>query len=287
VIARLVELGLAYGGIALAVAGVALVAGAVLRGETVLTRYYQRYTAYLDRSLRLLFLTGRGSRIALGQAAAAGACMLVALWLGEPLWLGLIPVIAVWPAISLARRKERHVQRLEGQVDALILGLANALKTVPSPSAALGQLALVLPSPMRLEVDRVLKEMRVGTTLEQGILNMSARLKSPELDTAFSSVLIGLQVGGNLPMVLENTAAAIREMSRLQGVVRTKTAEGRAQLWVLAVFPFVVCLALTWVDPNYFRPLQTTLLGSIVITIAMVLWMGSLLTARKILKVDI
>ena len=29
-------------------------------------------------------------------------------------------------------------------------------------------------------------------------------------------------------------------MKRLEGVVRTKTAEGAGQLWVLALFPFVI-----------------------------------------------
>jgi tight adherence protein B len=187
----------------------------------------------------------------------------------------------------LQRRRAAHVRKLEEQVDSLILGLANSLKTVPSPSAALSQLVPVLPDPMRLEVDRLLREMRVGSTLEQALLNMSSRLKSPDLDTALSAVLIGLQVGGNLPLVLENTAAAIREMNRLQGVVRTKTSEARAQLWVLALFPFVICFAFNSLDPDYLAPLQTTFIGTLLSAVALVLWLVSLLSARKILKVDI
>ena len=43
----------------------------------------------------------------------------------------------------------------------------------------------------------------------------------------------GRQVGGNLPKVLETTAHTLREMKRLEGVIRTKTADGRMQLWVI------------------------------------------------------
>ena len=45
----------------------------------------------------------------------------------------------------------------------------------------------------------VVKEMRVGNTLEQSLVNMSARIGSRTIDSALSAVLIGLQVGGNLP----------------------------------------------------------------------------------------
>ena len=147
--------------------------------------------------------------------------------------------------------------------------------------------ALAMEPPTKYEVDRILKEMRVGSTLEQAILNMSARLKSPAVDSALSALLIGLQVGGNLPSVLENTAATIREMGRLEGVVKTKTSEGRAQLWVLAVFPFAICAAFNFVQPGYFDPLQQSFAGYLVTSLAIAFWLAALFVARKVLKVDI
>jgi len=274
-------------GSALVVLGAALCALDVARGDTVLTLYLLRYRAKLERSVRLLFLPHSASKIIAGQAVALLACSALTLWSREVLTLGLVALAVCGPSLYLSRKRKEHIKRLEAQTDALIMGLANALKTVPSPVGAFTQVVEVLPNPMRLEVDRLLRELRVGTTLEQAILNMSARLKSADLDTALSSVLIGLQVGGNLPQVLESSAAAIREMNRLQGVVRTKTAESRAQLWVLGVFPFAICFALLCIDRDYFQPLQTTIVGTICVTVAMTFWFGSLLTARKILKVDL
>lgn len=278
--------GWGYAGNLLVVLGLGLAARAVLSGETVLTRYYRKYTAYLERSLHLLFLRGSGSRIVLGQAIAALLCLLAGIWL-DPLCYGLLALCAVGPHFHLSRKRAQHIRKLEGQMDALMVAFANSLKTVPSPAAALAQVVLVLPDPMRLEIDRLLREMRIGGTLEQGLLNMSARLKSADLDSALSAVLIGVQVGGNLASVLESTGATLREMSRLEGVVRTKTSEGRAQLWVLGVFPFAICIALKLVDPDYFTPLQTTTIGALVSTVAVLLWLTSLVLARKIMQVDI
>jgi tight adherence protein B len=274
-------------GLLLTTAALAFTVYSATAGDTIVLRYYRRYTAHLDRQLRLLFRSGSGHRIALAQLALLFLITVLGLSLDLEYWYALLAFPALLPAAHLAQKRREHVRRLEDQADALILGLANALKSVPSPSAAMASLAPVLPVPMRLEIDRLLKEMRVGSTLEQALLNMSARVKSPDLDAALSALLIGLQVGGNLPVVLENTAATIREMARLQGVVRTKTSEARAQLWVLALFPFVICYAFAELDPDYFTPLQRSFVGTLITAVSVVLWMASLMAARRILKVDV
>jgi tight adherence protein B len=276
-----------YGGVVLVIAGFALVAIATFFGDTIFTRYYKRYIAYLDRNLRLLFLPGEPEKLVIGQVVAAAIVLCLAFTLDSWVWYVALAVVAIAPWLYLRQKRAEHLKKLEEQVDSFILGLANSMKTVPSPSAALAALVPILPNPTRLEVERVLREMRVGSTLEQALLNMTSRLKSPTMDSALSAVLIGLQVGGNLPLVLENTAATIREMNRLDGVVRTKTSEGKAQLWVLGLFPFFICGAFNYVEEGYFEPLQTTVVGYIVTMIAIGFWMASLITARKILKVDI
>lgn len=284
---RIPDAFLKYGGIVLVAIGVSWTAYAILFSETIFTRYYRQYTSYLDRNLKILFLEGSGTKIAAGQLVAMLVLPTLGFYLDVPFWYAAVGLAALAPTLYLHQKRQEHIKKVEAQVDNFILGFANSLKTVPSPSAALGALSPVLIAPTKMEIDRVLKEMRVGSTLEQGLLNMSSRLRSPNIDAALSAVLVGLQVGGNLPTVLENTALTIREMNRLDGVVKTKTSEAKAQLWVLALFPFGVLLAFNGVEEGYFEPLQGNMVGYIVTTVATLLWMAALLTARKILKVDI
>jgi tight adherence protein B len=278
---------LGYSGILLVVVGLAAVARGMAAGDSFAVRFHRQYTAGLDRSLRLLFMKGSGRRVAAIQLGAMAALCAAGLVLELTFAYGLAALAAVGPVAYLARERARHVKQVESQVDQLVTALANCLKTVPSPAAALSHVVSVLPRPTRLEIDRVLSEMRVGSTLEQALLNMSSRLRSPELDAALSAMLIGLQVGGNLPRVLEGTAETIREMHRLEGVVRTKTSDGRAQLWVLALFPFVICFAFSLLDPEYFTPLRNTVVGTLVAIVAIGFWIAGLALARKIVKVDI
>ena len=79
----------------------------------------------------------------------------------------------------------------------------------------------------------------------------------------------------------------LREMARLEGVVRTKTAEGKTQAYVLGVIPFVLIGAIHMVDEHWLDPLGSSTLGFAIISVAAVLWITAILLARKILAVDI
>ncbi|HVH42022.1 MAG TPA: type II secretion system F family protein [Labilithrix sp.] len=268
-------------------ASAGLLAYAVGSGDTIASKLHARYVAHLDAKLRRLFRPELGRRIAALQGAAL-AVLLAARLASEiplfPLWL---VVVAAGPELYLLRACAERIARLESQIDGFVVALANALKTVPSPAAALQATTMILPQPIRQEIEQVLKEVRIGSTLETALLAMSARVKSQWVDVAFSAVLIGLRVGGNLPGVLERTASMIREMNRLLGVVRSRTSEGRAQLWVLALFPVFVVAAFELVQPGYFDPLRSSFVGQLCVGAAGILWIASLLLGRKIMAVDV
>jgi tight adherence protein B len=274
-------------GIVAAATAASFTAYATASRETALSRLWLRYVRHLDATLRMLFQPEIGRRIAIIQCVGAGAVIGVHLATAVPKWWLIVLVIAAGPELYLRRERKQRVERLEKQVDGFVVSLANSLKTVPSPAAALQATATILQQPTRQEIEYVLKEMRVGSTLEEALLAMSARVKSPWLDVTFSAVLIGLRVGGNLPVVLERTATTIREMNRLLGVVRSKTGEGRMQLWVLALFPFLIVFGFNAAQKGYFDPLQDSIVGQIAVGIAAVLWISSLLLARKVLSVDV
>lgn len=249
-------------------------------------RYAARYTGSLERKLRPMFIFVPGRTIAYGQCAALFALLAAEVLLDFDFWyLGII-LIAFGPMAYVDALRRQRVEKLEEQLDNFILALANALKTTPSVGAAFGSVAAVISDPMRQEVDSAMKEMKVGSTLDQALLHMAARTGSRQLDSALSAILIGKQVGGNLPRVLETTAHTLREMRRLEGVVRTKTAEGKAQLWVIGLMPFGLIYGLNIMWPGYFDPLTKSLAGYLIIVACTACWVASIIFARKVLAVD-
>jgi tight adherence protein B len=279
---------LKWAGVSLVVLAALLAVWAIVDDPAgVPRRYWARYVVFLERKLRRMFLWTRGQTIAVSQVIGVGA--LFASWVifRMPLWhVGAILVL-VGPAWWIERMRAQRVQAIEEQIDGFVMSLANALKATPSIGDAIRSVAPMLRDPLRQEVELAVKEMRVGATLDQALLLMANRVGSRQLDAALSAVLIGRQVGGNLPRVLETTALSLREMARLEGVVRTKTAEGKMQMWVLALFPLGMIFALSGVSPGYFDPLTESIVGYAVIVLAVMFWLASLVVARKILAVDV
>jgi tight adherence protein B len=274
------------GGLALALACVLFVQRVASHPESLLNRYGSLYIAYLDRKLRSLLRPPRGRVIALGQLACGAAVAALATSYGPAFaMIGLLLVVA-GPVVYLERQRIARVKAIEAKLDGFALTLANSLRVTPSIGNALAYTEPLLAPPLRDEVALALKEMRVGSTLDQALLNMAGRVRSTNLDVALSSVLIGRQVGGDLVQILETTATALREMARLQGVVRAKTAEGKAQTMVLAIFPVVLLVLLDSVSPGYFDPLTRSATGWLVVALAVGLWLGAIVMARALVRVE-
>lgn len=255
--------------------------------QSVMWRLWTRYTAYLERQLRLMFIFTPGVRIAQGQLAGVFGILFLHALVELPFWwLFLIAVVLV-PPWYIERMKAKRVEAIEAQIDAFLMALSNALKATPSVADAFISIQALVMQPLQNEIELAVKEMRLGSTLDQSLLHMGGRVASRQLDTALSAVLIGRQLGGNLPQILDTTASTFREMSRLEGFVRSKTAEGKAQLWVLALFPFAMVYALNAMQPGYFNELSANITGYIVAIAAGVFWIASLVVARKVLAVDL
>ena len=129
-----VLLALAVGLVALSLA---LVAYGLAAGPTPASRAYERYVAHLDTSFRLLFMPRRGRLVARAQLTFVVALLLASAATDVPYTAAWIVVAMAAPTVYLAHRRAQRLEALEEQVDGFVLALANALKTVPSPAAAL------------------------------------------------------------------------------------------------------------------------------------------------------
>jgi tight adherence protein B len=279
---------LKWGGAVLALGGSAVAIWAALADPAgQLNRQWIRYTGFLERKLHMMFVWTTGATIAIGQLLAIVGVISLHILVDVPLWYLFCALIAVAPAWWVERMRVKRVEAIENQLDGFLMGLANALKSTPSIGDAINSVQTLLHPPLSQEVELAVKEMRVGTTLDQSLLRMAGRIGSRQLDSALSSIIIGRQIGGNLPKILATTAETLREMSRLEGVVRSKTAEGKAQMWVLALFPFLMVLGLNSMKEGYFDPLTESVMGYGVAVLAAIFWIASLVVARKVLSVDI
>jgi len=279
-----------YGGSLLAVIGVTYILFTTLTDpDSAIRKRLAIYEKWLDEEIRFQLWKTTGAKfariqIAIFFATLVGALVLFTRW---PVLMLIPPAVAIMPRFYIQGQHLKRIEQLEMLLDSWLLLLANALKASPSLGEAIENSARLIRPPVSQEVDLVIKEMRLGTPIDQAILKMSKRVNSRVVSGALTTILVGRQTGGDLPGILEQSAATLREMQRLEGVVRTKTAEGRMQAWVIGAMPFVMVIILHQMDEHFLDPLLYTFTGNIMLGFAIFLWFSAILMARRILAVDI
>jgi tight adherence protein B len=245
------------------------------------------YHGQLEWDLRFLKADFNGKQAIWTQALLSVGLIAATVIRDQWLYLSLVPPVLYLPQGLIANKRMLRVVALDAQIDTWLVILANALRATPALGEAMASSARLVSSPLSDELELVLREYQLGAPLDVALRTMVVRLKSRTVNVALGTLRIARTTGGNLPDTLETSAAALREMARLDGVVRTKTAEGKAQATVVAVMPFPLVGMLNYLNPKLLAPLWNTLEGYGLLSGAFVLWLMAVLWARKILDVDI
>lgn len=277
----------------------ALYAGCVLLGigvvglvrtlawdPVVRTRVAAHHTR-LAVDLAFLQWTCRARTLIVAQACVIAIAVAIAAWLASPSALVLVFPALLCPGAFLAQRRAARVAQLEAQLDTWLTTVANALKANPSLGEALQSSIVLTSAPLCAELDLVIKAQRLGTPLDRALSEMAARVGSRVVTSALTTLRIARQTGGNLSATLEASAASLRELARVEGVVRSRTAEGRAQSLLIGSLPAVMFFVLDLVDPDFLAPLFASTRGHLVLAAAALMWTVAFAWSRRIVAVDV
>ena len=274
------------GGVAI-IAGVAFTLFLAVQPRSLLRHLVAKYLAAMDARLRALFLKIDAKSI-LGLQALALICAIYLTLKVELRFALAVPAILAAPKVVLSSLRKARLRAIESQLNGWLAVMANMFKVTGSLADALAHSMELVRGPLGQELDLVLKELRVGAPLPEALRTFAQRVRNDALSTVVTILLMGRTTGGELPTLLDETAAALRERARLEGVVRKQTAMGRVQLVVLFSAPPIIVLMFYQVDPTFFDPLtQSGVMGHLIIAAAASIWVGSLVMARNILKTDL
>lgn len=169
------------------------------------------------------------------------------------------------PGFVLKFRQRRRIKAFNNQLGDTIVLLSNALKAGYSFAQAMATIAKSSSPPMADEFARAVREMNLGVSVDDALAHMVKRIESEDFDLMVTAVQIHRVVGGNLAEILDTIAYTIRERIRIQGEIRTLTAQARASGYIITGLPFALSLLLTFLSPSYIMPLFHEPLGWILI----------------------
>lgn len=253
----------------------------------VLRRYGEGYVAKLDTDFRSMLLPKRGSELAWLQVVMCVGCIACHAITNDSNYLFFGAIVATLPQSVVQWMVRRRRARIDDQAHGFALALANTLRTTANVGDALRFTVEVTAKPIREEIEIALREIHVGSTAEEALLAAAGRAGSPTLDIVVSTVLIGQKTGGDLPRILEQTAASLRELKRLEEYTDKVTRAPKQALFLSVGLTLATMALLPRILPHYFDPLLTTTKGQLIVMYCALIFAFAVFYAWRITRKSI
>ena len=244
----------------------------------------------LYRSIELLVLQA-DSKISVGGIVVASVAIgifagFVVFVFSTMLYLSLGVAVAagMLPMFFLKMRRNRRVNKFNAALADSIDMMARSLRAGHSMIAAINIIAEQAVQPAAYEFGEVYKKQNYGLPLRDSLMQMLDRVPSQDLRVFVTGILVQKDTGGNLAEILDRIVFVIRERIRIQGEIRTHTAQGRLTGWILTALPVVLLLIINIVDPGYSGVLFNDPVGRDIMYVGIVLLLIGGLIIRSIIN---
>ncbi len=191
------------------------------------------------------------------------------------------------PDLIIGFLENKRLEKFELQLLEGLNSMANSLKAGFSFQQALDQLVKETEPPISQEFGLILKENKLGVSLEQAMINVTLRVPSEDLELVVSSVVLTRELGGNLSNIFERLANTIRERMKLKGKVKALTSQGKMQGWVVGLMPIVLGVLISFINPEMMNAFLDSLVGWFLIGMIIVLEIIGAFFIKKIVTIDI
>lgn len=257
------------------------------------------YESELNRTLEAMFLFVPAKRLVdLGWMAAFSVFFITMLPFcrPEPLWVipiglafsGACALVAfMLPRVIVNRLKAKRLEKFNVQLLEALPMMANALRAGFSINQAFESVAEGTDAPMKQEVSLFLQQLRVGVSFSDALVAFDKRVGSEDLTLICTAIDIARRSGGNLTEIFDTIAETIRARLRIRQHIKTLTAQGRLQGFIIGAMPFLLGIGMTIFKPEMMFPFICSLAGiGTILAVVFLVSIGGWII-RKIVTIDI
>jgi tight adherence protein B len=252
-------------------------------------RYRSVYTQQASVRLTEVFLFIDPQQLWLFNVVISVVAGAVAqVWSGNPVVaLGAGALVSRVPPRLMNRLRTRRLIKFDAQLPDTLLALGSALRAGTSVAGALKHIVDQSEPPLSQEWGLMLREQRLGVSFDTALTHLRERMPSEASGLVVAALRIAAQTGGNLSDALERISETLRARLQLQQRVRTLTAQGRMQAWVVGLLPPFLVFALYQLDPRVMATLWQTHMGWAVSAVVAILEIIGIVLIRRIVAIEI
>jgi len=238
---------------------------------------------------------GRLFRLRLGAAVFPAFLVPVCFLAGgitQPALLlsfGAVCAFVGWklPGLYFARLVKRRQADFESSILDLTAGVANALKAGMAFPQALERISARMTGAMKEELAIVLREYRLGLEMPESLERLAERMPCEDIRLLTASVRLTTKTGGSLADVLAEMTEMIRGRREFAEKVKTLTAQGRFEGYVLGCMPVVAFAIFYCIQPELMGVLFKTTVGWVAIGASVALEAIGFVVISKIVTIEV
>jgi tight adherence protein B len=189
------------------------------------------------------------------------------------------------PPLYVSKKRAKRVELFEQQLIDAISIMSSCLKAGLTFQQALVSISAEMPNPISEEFGRVVKELKLGSSIETSLTRLSEKIGSQNFMMIVSAILIQRQPGGNLSEILTNISGTIKERFKIKNEIKVLTATARTSGLVVGLMPVAIILVFLLFNPDYVTIFFESNLGIAMVVIAIVMEIIGYLVIRKIVNI--
>jgi tight adherence protein B len=194
--------------------------------------------------------------------------------------------LAIPNIILKIRDKQRRKKFYDQLIDGIMI-LSSALKGGLSLLQSFEVLVEEMPAPMGQEMGLLVRENRMGITLEESLRRLDKRMNMEDLSLVVNSVLVARETGGDLTKVFSRLITTIRDNRKLKESIKTLTLQGRLQGLIMSILPLVFFAWVITNNKHHFDIMLESDLGRMLLIIAAALQIIGMILIRKFSTIKI
>lgn len=186
---------------------------------------------------------------------------------------------------------EKNIRILKNQFREMILSMATNLKAGYSPENAFletyADLVHLYGTNSRIvyELETIKKGLSVNLTLDKLLKDFEKRCQIEEITEFVDIFCLAGRMGGNLVEIILSSANAISEKIAVDEEIAVITRAGKMERQIMMGIPFLIIFYIELTNKNFFAPLYHNLVGTLVMTVCLLVYLVTVKISGKIIDV--
>lgn len=209
------------------------------------------------------------------------------------LYLLSIPFCFVYPLIKkeelIQKRKKDFLLQFKEALLILSAFVSAGYSIENSIKESINELKLIYGETSLIvsEFSLLNNKLKINKSIEQAIEELADRVALEEVSNFSMIIRIAKRSGGNLIDIFERSIKVISDKISIKEEIITFISSKIFEQKIMNIFPIIMILYINFSSPNYFKTMYTSLIGRVVMSISLLIYILAIHVSKKIMDIRV